>query len=120
MVGDLSRTRLYGIKYLFLLGVNDGNIPMTGDGGGILSDAEREFLAGESYALAPTAREKIYTEQFYLYLCLTKPSQRLYLTYSATANDGCLERIVSTVSFAGAGVSMCPKRRTEENAESSW
>lgn len=88
MVGDLSRTRLYGIKYLFLLGVNDGNIPMTGDGGGILSDAEREFLAGESYALAPTAREKIYTEQFYLYLCLTKPSQRLYLTYSATANDG--------------------------------
>ena len=88
MVGDLSRTRLYGIKYLFLLGVNDRNIPMTGDGGGILSDAEREFLAGESYALAPTAREKIYTEQFYLYLCLTKPSQRLYLTYSATANDG--------------------------------
>ncbi len=88
MVGDLSRTRLYGIKYLFLLGVNDGNIPMTGDGGGILSDAEREFLTGESYALAPTAREKIYTEQFYLYLCLTKPSQRLYLTYSATANDG--------------------------------
>lgn len=88
MVGDLSRTRLYGIKYLFFLGVNDGNIPTSKGSGGILSDAEREFLSNEEFELAPTAREKIYTEQLYLYLCLTKPSRHLYLTYCETSNDG--------------------------------
>lgn len=88
VVGDLSRTRLYGIKYLFFLGVNDGNIPAGKGGGGILSDTEREFLSAEEFALAPTTREQIYTEQFYLYLCLTKPSKHLYLLYSETSNDG--------------------------------
>lgn len=88
VVGDLSRTRLYGIQYLFFLGVNDGNIPAGKSGGGILSDAERDFLSGEEFELAPTAREQIYTEQFYLYLCLTKPSRHLYLTYCETDNAG--------------------------------
>lgn len=88
VVGDLSRTRLYGIRYLFFLGVNDGNIPAGRSGGGILSDAEREFLCGEEFELAPTTREQIYTEQFYLYLCLTKPSKHLYLTYCETDNAG--------------------------------
>ncbi|MCH5267585.1 MAG: exodeoxyribonuclease V subunit gamma [Lachnospiraceae bacterium] len=88
MVGDLSRTRLHNIKYLFFLGMNDGNIPASKGSGGILSDGEREFFRSEEFELAPTAREKIYTEQLYLYLCLTKPSKHLYLTYCETANDG--------------------------------
>lgn len=60
MVGDLSRTRLYGIKYLFLLGVNDGNIPMTGDGGGILPSRTRVF-GGRKLCLGTyRKRENIY------------------------------------------------------------
>lgn len=88
MVGDLSRTRLAGIKYLFFLGMNEGNIPQNTGSGGILSEAERNFLTEEEYEIAPTSREQIYTEQFYLYLVLTKPSAHLYLTYSETGNDG--------------------------------
>lgn len=88
VVGDLNRTRLAGIRYLFFLGLNDGNIPQNKGGGGILSEAERNFLTEEEFALAPTSREQIYTEQFYLYLGLTKPSEHLYLTYSETGNDG--------------------------------
>lgn len=88
VVGDLNRTRLSGIKYLFFLGLNDGNIPQTGGRGGILSEAERNFLTEEEFELAPTSREEIYTEQFYLYLGLTKPSEHLYLCYSETGNDG--------------------------------
>ncbi len=88
VVGDLNRTRLTGVRYLFFLGLNDGNIPQTKGNGGILSEAERNFLTEAEYELAPTSREQIYTEQFYLYLGLTKPSRHLYLTFSETGNDG--------------------------------
>lgn len=88
VIGDMNRTRLAHVKYLFFLGMNDGNIPSAGGGGGVISDSERLFLAEEEYELAPTLREKIYTEQFYLYLNLTKPSTHLYLTYCETGNDG--------------------------------
>lgn len=88
VVGDLNRTRLAGIRYLFFLGLNEGNIPQAKGTGGILSETERTFLTNAEFELAPTSREQIYTEQFYLYLGLTKPSRHLYLTYSETANDG--------------------------------
>lgn len=88
VVGDLDRTRLAGIQYLFFLGLNDGNIPQAKGTSGILSETERSFLAEAEYELAPGSREQIYTEQFYLYLGLTKPSKHLYLAYSETANDG--------------------------------
>lgn len=88
VVGDLNRTRLANIKHLFFVGVNDVNLPKTGSHGGVISDSERLFLAEEEFSIAPTIRESIYTEQFYLYLNFTKTSQHLYLSYCKTGNDG--------------------------------
>lgn len=88
VIGDMNRTRLAHIQYLFFLGMNDCNIPGGGSHGGVISDSERMFLAEEEFELAPTTRENVYTEQFYLYLSLTKPSKHLYLTYCEAGNDG--------------------------------
>ncbi len=88
VVGDISRTRISGIKYLFFIGVNDSNIPKGNNSGGILSDSERSFLSGGEFEIAPTSRELVYQEQFYLYLNMTKPSRHLYITYCETGNDG--------------------------------
>lgn len=88
LVGDINRTRLAHVQHLFFLGMNDTNIPTGKSKGGVISDAERMFLDQEEFELAPTTRENIYTEQFYLYLNLTKPSKHLYLTYCETGNDG--------------------------------
>lgn len=88
VVGDIERTRLKDIKALFFLGVNDGMIPKALGNGGIISDLEREALAQMEIELAPTVREKAYTEQFYLYLNLTKPKKHLYLTYHKMSEDG--------------------------------
>ena len=79
MVGDIERTRLKDIKILFFAGVNDGIIPKAVKTGGFLSDIEREILLQQGAELAPTTRERIYNERFYLYLNVTKPSERLYL-----------------------------------------
>lgn len=88
VIGDMNRTRLANIKYLFFLGMNDCNIPKSGSKGGVISDSERLFLTEEEFELAPTIRDMVYTEQFYLYLNLTKPSKHLYLTYCESGNDG--------------------------------
>lgn len=88
VVGDMERTRLKDIKALFFLGVNDGMVPKASGGGGILSDMERELLKESQVELAPTKRESIYTEQFYLYLNLTKAERYLYMTYAFCGNDG--------------------------------
>ena len=53
--------------------------------GGIITQQEREFLAKEGIEPAPTARENSYIQRFYLYLALTRPSGRLYLSFCKTA-----------------------------------
>ena len=92
LVGDIERTRLDHIKVLFFLGVNDGVIPRVANEGGILSQPERQMLAQAHYELAPTARERAFIQRFYLYLNLTKPSERLYLTFAGRGADGASRR----------------------------
>ncbi|MGN8947297.1 helicase-exonuclease AddAB subunit AddB [Candidatus Merdisoma sp. HCP28S3_D10] len=86
MAGDMERTRLKDVKVLFFLGVNEGSVPKNASRAGLLSDMEREQLRGAGMELAPTAREQGYIQRFYLYLNLTKPSERLYI--SCTLLDG--------------------------------
>lgn len=88
MVGDMERTRLKDVSVLFLLGANEGNIPKSQNGGGILSQMEREFLEEHNASLAPTAREQVYLQKFYLYYVLTKASKQLYLSYADTDLHG--------------------------------
>ncbi len=88
LVGDVERTRLKNIKVLFFAGVNDQVIPKKGGNGGLLSENDREYLAGRRVELAPTAREQAYIQKFYLYLNLTKPSKRLCLSYAKSSGQG--------------------------------
>ena len=87
VAGDLERSRLKQVKVLFVLGVNDGNIPRNSSKGGILSDIDREFLQTSTFELAPTPRQQMYIQRLYLYMNLTKPAERLYLSYAGTSGD---------------------------------
>ncbi len=82
IIGDTDRTRLQNIRALFIAGVNDGVIPRKISSGGILSDGDRQRLAAEGLQLAPSVREQAFIQKFYLYLLLTKPFEKLYLSYS--------------------------------------
>ncbi len=88
LVGDMERTRLKEIKALFFVGVNEGNIPKNTDSGGILTQMDREFFAGEGMELAPGPKELMNTQRFYLYLNLTKPSRYLCLSYCFSNGKG--------------------------------
>ena len=92
LVGDMERTRLKEIKVLFFVGVNEGKIPKEQQAGKLLSDLNREELKKpleeRGLSLAPTAKEALYTQKFYLYLNLTKPSEKVYLSYSRLDGNG--------------------------------
>jgi len=88
VVGDIERTRLENIKVLFFVGVNDGIVPKKSENHGILSEFDRESLEERKVKLAPSAREKAFIQKFYLYLNMTKPSQKLYVSYAKNDMNG--------------------------------
>ncbi|MBE5866614.1 MAG: helicase-exonuclease AddAB subunit AddB [Lachnospiraceae bacterium] len=114
-VGDMERTRLKQVKALFFLGVNDGNIPKNASKGGIISDMDREFLRESDLELAPSPRQQMYIQRLYLYLNMTKPSKRLYLSYAKVSSSGKSIRpayLIEVVQNLFPGLSVdCPQNR---------
>ena len=88
MVGDMERSRLKDIKALFFVGVNEGNIPKNTQTGGILSELDRDFFKDQGVELAPGPKELMNMQRFYLYLNLTKPREKLVLSFSDTNAKG--------------------------------
>lgn len=88
VIGDTQRTRLKDIRALFFIGVNEGIVPKVIGSGGILSDIDRELLTNNGIELAPTKRQQAFTENFYIYLSMTKPKDRLYITYHRVNEEG--------------------------------
>jgi ATP-dependent helicase/nuclease subunit B len=86
IVGDITRTRLPDVKIVFILGANVGVIPKVNDRKQIISDAERERFAEADIELAPGDVANDYMEQFYLYLSLTKASEKLFISYTGEEN----------------------------------
>lgn len=92
VIGDVKRSRLQDIRVLFFLGVTDDRIPASQGNPGILSESERRKIADTGVVLAPTAEEEALTDQFYLYLTLTKASGKLILSYARMGEDGSSRR----------------------------
>ena len=89
IVGDIERSRLNDVKVLFCIGASDDNIPGKVENGGILSSLEREqLLESGLFELAPSDRQKSFRQRFYLYMMLTKPSEKLYITSPRVDNEG--------------------------------
>ena len=88
VIGDVERTRLKDIKVLFCLGFNEGKVPKSVGVRGIITDTEKEKLASMNVELAPTAKERAFREQFYIYMLFSKPTERLYVSYSSSNMEG--------------------------------
>ncbi len=115
VVGDITRTRLDQIKVLFFVGVNEGIVPSKKDGGSLLTDTEREVLKKGQMELAPTSREDGFMQRYYLYLMMTKPSDRLIISYASFDQAGKSLRASSLISELRR---MFPKLRIREIEDS--
>ena len=88
VIGDLRRTRLTDVKRLFVIGANEGVLPADHAGGGLLTDYDRKILKDMDVELSATAKEMAAEDRYYLYLLLTKPSERLAILYRNQDDDG--------------------------------
>ncbi|HKM04020.1 MAG TPA: helicase-exonuclease AddAB subunit AddB [Lachnospiraceae bacterium] len=88
VIGDMERTRLKEVKVLFFIGINDGIIPKNAGKGGIISDIDREYLSNSNLELAPTPRQQMYIQRLYLYMNMTKPTEKLFLSFSRVNGEG--------------------------------
>lgn len=114
IVGDIKRSRLGDIKVLFLMGANDGLIPRDEHKMGILSEMDRQVLKDQAVELAPGTREQAFIQRFYLYMYMTKASEKIYVSYSRTGADGS-ERAVSYIVSEIRG--MFPEIEIQQMAE---
>lgn len=88
LIGSMDRTRSSGIRYAYILGVNDGVIPAQMPEKGVLTEAERSVLMESGLPMADGSRRKLLDEQFIIYTSLTVPGKRLWISYPLADEEG--------------------------------
>ncbi|WP_422660319.1 helicase-exonuclease AddAB subunit AddB [Paenibacillus sp. EC2-1] len=88
LVGSMDHTRSGGVKYVFLLGVNDGVVPAQFQDDGILTEQERVTLESSGMELAPNISRRLLDERFLIYTALTSASHRLWVSYPTADHEG--------------------------------
>lgn len=88
IVGDVDRSRSGKKKVIFIIGINDGKFPSFIKNEGFINDEERILLKQKGIELAKTTKEQIYDENFNIYKAFSVAEEKLYLSYSASDNEG--------------------------------
>lgn len=81
-VCSVSDARAAKCKVMFAAGTNTGEFMMFGASEGILSDEERDLLKVNDIEIAPGAKDKISAARVGIYKTITRPSDKLFLSYS--------------------------------------
>ncbi|MFB0920605.1 MAG: PD-(D/E)XK nuclease family protein [Oscillospiraceae bacterium] len=89
--GDMDRMRRRNIRHLIILGASDDRLPRISQGGGILSEEERDELSGMGLSLGGGVDE-LSRELSLIYNCVTLPSETLTLSYCTQAESGAQAR----------------------------
>lgn len=87
IVGNTERTRVDGLKVLFVLGVNEGVFPMSSKPDGVLTDNDKELMKICDVDFSTTSSVAAFYSQFCAYNALTMPTEKLFISYSKAGND---------------------------------
>lgn len=88
LFGSMDRTRLRDIKYVFILGAVEGELPAIPQDSGVLTEHERLLLTERGVALGPGATRLMLDERFLIYTALTAASKQLWLSYPVADDEG--------------------------------
>lgn len=88
IVGTMQRTRTGKVKALLVLGANDGLLPSSGTKEGLLSENEKALLMARDVKLCKDDGWRLLEEKIAIYKNLSKPSERLWLSYTVADNEG--------------------------------
>lgn len=82
IVGDMERTRLADIKAMFVLGANEGNIPVRLSEKGIFTDEEKHLMKENNVELSPDIVQMTNNGRLGIYMNLIKATDYLALSYA--------------------------------------
>ncbi len=88
LIGTVGRSRLSGIKALFVAGVNDGILPSNGQSEGILTDRELQLLDEMGCSLSKNQGTLRQEEDLVIYQAFTRPSEKLFISYATADTEG--------------------------------
>ena len=88
ILGDCRRSRSDNIKIRFVIGINDGNFPSINKFEGFLDDYDRGILKDSGIEIAKTSIDLLYEGNFDIYNVLVSVSDKLYLSYASSDNEG--------------------------------
>lgn len=88
VVANMDLSRLTDIKTAFVIGLNEGVLPMKATEEGIFSDNDRQALNKAGIEVAPDSTVKLFDEEFTAYKAFTTASQALYLSYPLGDEEG--------------------------------
>lgn len=89
---NAESSRLDDVKVLFLLGANEGVFPAEPRSGGLFTEFEKQQLSDVEIELGGTAMLSAQNERLVVYQTLTRPKEKLYITYSETDGRGKLKK----------------------------
>lgn len=88
LIGSLERSRNPEVDVLFLLGANEGILPAKPSTDGVFDGMERDRLEHSGLTLAPKGKAQLFEEQFFIYSALTRATEKLYISYPLTDEEG--------------------------------
>lgn len=88
LMGTMQRTRSGNVKAIVVMGANEGLIPASGDEEGLFSMDEIDYLAAQGEEICKADKVRAMEEKLAIYRNLTKPSEYLWISYSAADNEG--------------------------------
>ena len=86
--GEATRQTGHRVRALFLLGAEDGTIPMVTGDSGLLSDDDRSLLASYGHQMGQTGEERLQREMTTVYQVCSLPSEQLTVTWPAQGGGG--------------------------------
>ncbi|MCR5742679.1 MAG: exodeoxyribonuclease V subunit gamma [Lachnospiraceae bacterium] len=93
VICDFVRSRMGDKKAVFVVGMNDGVFPMQKSQDEIFNDTDRDVLEGLNIKLAHSSKRENFNYKQCLYRMFTKPTQRLYMSYSGQSEEGKNQKI---------------------------
>lgn len=87
-LGTMIRTRPRAAKAVVILGANEGTLPLEPSTEGLFSVDEKNYFRGRGFALGELDDIKMSEERVAMYRMMSKPSNKLYVSYSMAGADG--------------------------------
>ncbi|MBR3705629.1 MAG: PD-(D/E)XK nuclease family protein, partial [Firmicutes bacterium] len=92
MMGTMQRTRTGKIKALVVVGANEGLLPQEKPVAGLFGTEEKELFAGRGVEICKVDAVRLMEERLGIYRNLSRPTDYLYVSYSAADEEGSLAR----------------------------